>query len=124
MRHEVDLESVTGYFRGLQDSLCEAFEEADGEARFGEDRWRRPEGGGGRTRVLEGGAVFEQAGVNYSDIFGDELPAAASAQRPEIAGRSFRACGVSLVLHPGNPYVPTMHANVRFFLAELAPPNE
>jgi len=118
MSEDVDLEKVVASFRELQDRLCRGFEEADGGAVFIEDLWRRPEGGGGRTRVLSGGSVFEKAGVNFSDIHGKELPAAASAQRPELAGRSFRACGVSLVLHPENPYVPTMHANVRFFVAE------
>lgn len=123
MKAEMDLQAVIDYFEGLQARLCSAFEETDGEGRFVEDEWRRCEGGGGRTRVLRSGRLFEQAGVNYSDIFGDELPEAASAQRPELSGRSFRACGVSLVLHPWNPYVPTMHANLRFFVAE-APDHE
>lgn len=85
---------------------------------FQEDLWEKPLGGGGRTRVLEHGAVFERAGVNFSHVFGDGLPAAATAARPELAGRSFQALGLSLVLHPQNPYVPTTHANVRFFIAE------
>ena len=113
-----DPEAVREYLTGLQDRICAAFEEADGVARFREDRWERPEGGGGRTRVLEEGGVFERAGVNFSDVRGAALPPAASARRPELAGRAFRAMGVSVVVHPRNPYVPTSHANVRFFLAE------
>ena len=78
----------------------------------------RPEGGGGRTRVLQNGNVFEQAGVGFSHVFGNNLPPAATTQRPELAGRNFQAMGVSLVIHPNNPYVPTSHCNVRFFIAE------
>jgi coproporphyrinogen III oxidase len=114
----VDAEAVAEYLRGLQETICAALEAEDGGARFGDDRWEREEGGGGRTRVLAGGAAFEQAGVGFSDVRGSHLPAAATARRPELAGRSFRALGVSLVIHPANPYVPTSHANVRFFLAE------
>jgi coproporphyrinogen III oxidase len=113
-----DAAAVEAYLTHLQDTICTALETADGAARFAEDRWRREEGGGGRTRVLAGGAVFEKAGVGFSHVHGGELPASASAQRPELAGRSFRALGVSLVLHPENPYVPATHANVRFFVAE------
>jgi len=116
----VDAEAVAEYLRGLQETICGALEAEDGGARFGDDRWEREEGGGGRTRVLAGGGVFEQAGVGYSDVRGTHLPAAATARRPELAGRSFRALGVSLVIHPANPYVPVSHANVRFFLAERA----
>ena len=112
------VEPVRDYLRGLQDRVCLALEQEDGEEAFREDVWERREGGGGRSRVLRGGAVFEQAGVNYSDVRGASLPAAASANRPELAGRSFRAMGVSLVIHPNNPHVPTSHANVRFFAAE------
>jgi len=117
-----DVAAVEAYLTHLQDRICTALEAEDGSARFREDRWQRAAGGGGRTRVLSGGAVFEKAGVGYSDVHGAELPGSASAQRPELApdlaGRSFRALGVSLVLHPQNPYVPTTHANVRFFVAE------
>ncbi len=102
----------------LQDRLCRDFEACDGEARFREDRWTRAEGGGGRTRVIEDGAVFAKGGVNFSYVTGASLPAAASARRPELAGRGFRALGVSVVMHPVNPFVPTSHANVRFFIAE------
>jgi coproporphyrinogen III oxidase len=112
------IDRIADYLTGLQDRLCAGFEDSDGKASFREDCWERPEGGGGRTRVLEGGGTFEKGGVNYSLVHGDALPAAASARRPELAGRSFRALGVSVVMHPVNPYVPTSHANVRFFMAE------
>ncbi|MGD2113989.1 MAG: oxygen-dependent coproporphyrinogen oxidase [Acidobacteriota bacterium] len=110
---------VRDYLTGLQDRITAALEEEDGE-RFREDAWERPAGGGGRSRVLEGGGLFEKAGINFSEVAGEGLPASATARRPELAGRSFRAMGVSLVLHPENPHVPTSHANVRFFLAEKA----
>lgn len=113
-----DVPAVKNYLHGLQDHLCAALESEDGTARFHEDAWDRPEGGGGRSRVLHDGTVFEQAGINFSHVHGDSLPAAASERRPELAGRSFQAMGVSLVIHPHNPYVPTSHANVRFFIAE------
>ena len=109
---------VIAYLRDLQARICAAIEEVDGSARFQSDRWQRPEGGGGDTRVLSDGAVFEQAGVNFSHVTGATLPASATAQRPELAGASWVATGVSLVLHPRNPYVPTTHANVRFFAAD------
>ncbi|WP_018949198.1 oxygen-dependent coproporphyrinogen oxidase [Thioalkalivibrio sp. ALMg11] len=114
----VSIERVIDYLQGLQDRICQGLEGLDGQARFEEDAWERPAGGGGRTRVLREGAVFEQAGVNFSHVMGDNLPASATAHRPEMAGRSFQATGVSLVIHPHNPYVPTSHANVRFFIAE------
>ena len=110
-------DSVRGYLSSLQDAVCRALESSDGDARFGEDAWTRPAGGGGRTRILSGGAVFEKAGVAFSDVSGTELPPAASARRPELAGRPWRAIGVSVVIHPANPYVPTTHANVRYFLS-------
>lgn len=112
------VDSVNGYLRELQDRICAACEAEDGQERFIEDSWERPDGGGGRTRVLQDGPVFEQAGVGFSHVYGDRLPPSASAQRPELAGRAFQAMGVSLVIHPRNPYVPTSHANVRFFIAE------
>lgn len=102
----------------LQDRLCRDFEACDGQATFREDAWTREEGGGGRTRVIEEGAIFGKGGVNFSHVTGASLPTAASARRPELAGRSFQALGVSVVMHPVNPYVPTSHANVRFFIAE------
>ena len=113
-----DTAAVRTYLRDLQDRISSAIEAEDGAERFQEESWERPEGGGGRTRVLSEGAVFEQAGVGYSHVFGPGLPPSASAQRPELAGRSFEALGVSLVFHPRNPYAPTTHMNVRFFLAE------
>jgi coproporphyrinogen III oxidase len=112
------IERVRSYLIDLQDRICTAFEEADGTGRFREDSWLRQEGGGGRARVMEAGAVFEKAGINFSHVFGSELPPSASASRPKLAGRHFQALGVSLVIHPRNPYVPTSHANVRFFIAE------
>ena len=114
------LAAVQQFLQQLQNNICKALEQADGKAPFVEDAWQRAEGGGGKSRVLTGGAVFEQAGVNYSHVFGANMPASATAHRPELAGRSFNACGVSLVIHPNNPYLPTTHANVRFFIAEKA----
>jgi len=113
-----DIDAVRAYLVDLQDRICDALAAEDGGPGFREDAWDRPEGGGGRTRVLEEGAVFEKAGVNFSAVSGERLPSSATAQRPELAGRSFQALGVSLVIHPRNPYVPTSHANVRFFIAE------
>ena len=112
------LEKVKAYLLGLQDEICAGLELQDGQAAFQEDSWDRPQGGGGRTRVIENGAVFEKGGVNFSHVYGDQLPASATHARPELAGRSFQAMGVSLVMHPKNPFIPTSHANVRFFIAE------
>lgn len=117
---DVDINAVKNYLLGLQDRICRAVETEDGKERFREDEWSRDEGGGGRTRVLAEGACFEQAGVNFSHVFGKSLPPSATAQRPELAGCAFQALGVSLVIHPRNPYVPTSHMNVRFFIAEKA----
>jgi coproporphyrinogen III oxidase len=105
------------FLRELQDRICTAIEQLDGKARFEEDAWTRPAGGGGRTRVMRDGAIFEQAGVNFSRVYGHQLPPSATAHRPDLAGGSFIATGVSLVLHPRNPNVPTTHANVRYFEA-------
>lgn len=102
----------------LQEQFCAALEAEEGRARFQEDLWQRPSGGGGRTRVMAEGELWEKGGVNFSHVFGEGLPASATAQRPELAGRRFEALGVSLVIHPRNPYVPTSHANLRFFVAE------
>ena len=117
-----DREAVLDYLIRLQERICEALEQEDGGAGFLRDRWQRePDkglGGGGLSCVLQQGAVFEQAGVNFSHVTGPRLPASATAHRPELAGRAFEAMGLSLVIHPANPYVPTSHANVRFFLAE------
>jgi len=113
----IDVQAVQDYLLTLQDALCTAFEALDGQGVFAEDDWIRPAGGGGRTRVLSEGAVFEQAGINYSHVAGQNMPASATAHRPELRGRHYEAMGVSLVVHPRNPYVPTSHANVRFFIA-------
>jgi len=117
---QVDIAAVKAYLLALQDDICQQLESEDGRASFVEDAWERPAGGGGRTRVIADGAILEQGGVNFSHVFGDKLPPSATAQRPELAGRSFQAMGVSLVIHPNNPLVPTSHANVRFFVAEKA----
>lgn len=114
----VDFEAVKTYLLQLQDTICEKLEATDTQETFMTDSWERAEGGGGRSRVMRNGKVFEQAGVNFSHVHGDNLPPSATANRPELAGRSFEALGVSLVIHPNNPYIPTSHANVRFFFAE------
>ena len=129
----VDTHRVKAYLLELQDRICDALQQTDGGAPFIEDAWSRGSsaeqsgagpadaaalGGGGRTRVLRGGEVFEQAGVNFSHVTGPRLPPSATASRPELAGRGFEALGVSLVIHPENPHVPTSHCNVRFFVAE------
>ena len=113
-----DSGAVKEYLLALQDSICAALEDEDGTARFREDAWERDGGGGGRTRVVEGGPVLEKAGVNFSHVRGDRLPPTASQRRPELEGRGFEAMGVSLIVHPRNPYAPTSHANLRFFIAE------
>jgi coproporphyrinogen III oxidase len=118
MNETPSLDNVKSYLLELQERICNALAAEDGGAGFREDAWERPEGGGGRSRVLEDGPVFEKAGINFSHVHGANLPPSATAARPELAGRSFQAMGVSLVIHPLNPYVPTSHANVRFFVAE------
>jgi coproporphyrinogen III oxidase len=115
---EIDISLVKNYLLNLQDTICIALETEEPSARFIEDAWDREEGGGGRSRVLTNGEVFEQAGVNFSHVFGSHLPPSATVKRPELANRQFEAMGVSLVMHPRNPYVPTSHANVRFFIAK------
>ena len=116
------IREVKNYLLDLQQRIVEGLEQEDGKGRFIRDEWSRPEGdglaGGGIVRLLSEGTVFEQAGVNFSHVQGASMPASATAHRPELAGRSFQAMGVSLVIHPHNPYVPTSHANVRFFIAE------
>ncbi|MCV6622405.1 MAG: oxygen-dependent coproporphyrinogen oxidase [Cellvibrionaceae bacterium] len=114
----VDKEAVKAYLMALQDKICADLSQADGGTQFKQDQWVREEGGGGRSRVIENGNIFEKGGVNFSHVSGAAMPASATAHRPELAGRSFEAMGVSLVIHPRNPYVPTSHANVRFFIAE------
>jgi coproporphyrinogen III oxidase len=111
------IERVGDYLRSLQNRIVAAIEQVDGKQTFVSDRWTRKEGGGGESRVLVDGAVFEQAGVGFSHVFGDTLPPSATRSRPKLAGKRFQAVGVSLVLHPRNPHVPTTHANFRFFVA-------
>jgi coproporphyrinogen III oxidase len=113
-----DIRAVEDWLRSLHDQITGGLEELDGAARFRRDTWDRPEGGGGDSRVIEDGGLFEKGGINFSAVHGERLPPSATARRPELAGRSFRATGVSMVLHPRNPYVPTTHANWRFFVAE------
>jgi coproporphyrinogen III oxidase len=115
---EVSPDRVVETFRALQDHIADRLGALEPDATFEIDRWTRPAGGDGDTRVITNGATFERAGVNFSRVTGDKLPASASARRPELAGRSFLATGVSVVAHPRNPYVPTAHANIRFFVAE------
>ena len=110
-----ELHAVASWLQDLQDRIVAAIETVDGGARFQDDRWQRDAGGGGRSRVLQGGRVFEQAGIGFSQVMGDQLPAAASARHPELAGQPWQAVGVSLVFHPWNPYLPTTHMNVRMF---------
>jgi len=110
-------DSVRGYLIDLQNRICERLSEEDESRQFHEDDWSNENGGGGRTRILRGDGIFEQAGVNFSHVMGDHLPASASAERPNLSGTPFEAMGVSLVIHPLNPYVPTSHMNVRYFEA-------
>ena len=112
-----NIDDVKNYLVALQNRICAELEQLDGKATFARDAWDRPGGGGGESRVLANGAIFEQAGVGFSHVFGDEMPPSATKTRPELAGKHFQAVGVSLVLHPHNPYVPTTHANFRFFTA-------
>lgn len=113
-----DKNAVKAYLLQLQENICRDLSAADGQGTFAEDSWVREEGGGGRSRVMVNGDVIEKGGVNFSHVTGEQMPASATAHRPELAGRKFEAMGVSLVIHPHNPYVPTSHANVRFFIAE------
>ncbi len=113
-----DLGSVIEHLQAVQASTCQSLEAADGQGRFIDDAWVREEGGGGTTCILQNGQVFEHAGVGFSHVFGEQLPPSASRERPELAGCRFQAAGLSIILHPLNPYVPTTHCNVRFFMAE------
>lgn len=115
---DVDTKAVKEYLLGLQNRICSGLEAVDDKQQFREDRWEREGGGTGITRVLADGGVIAKGGVNFSHVYGNSLPPAATELRPELAGGSFQAMGVSLVIHPENPYCPTSHANVRFFIAE------
>ena len=115
-----NIDQVIEFLKQLQDTICQKLEQTDGSGVFIEDNWQRKEGGGGRTRVLTDGTIIEQGGVNFSVVSGNKLPPSATAHRPELAGRTWQACGVSLVIHPKSPHIPTSHANVRFFVAEKA----
>jgi coproporphyrinogen III oxidase len=109
--------AVIAYLRELHNRISVSIEAVDGKAKFQRDAWQRPGGGGGESRVMKEGAIFEQAGIGFSHVMGDQLPPSATAQRPEMAGANWEGMGISLVFHPRNPYVPTTHANVRFFIA-------
>jgi coproporphyrinogen III oxidase len=108
---------VSQFLRDLQDEICRGLEQLDGVATFCEDQWQREEGGGGRSRVIRDGGVFEQGGVNFSEVWGKDLPSSILVQRPEAEGHGFYATGTSMVLHPRNPYIPTIHLNYRYFEA-------
>lgn len=110
-------EQVSTFLKTLQDEICQRLEALDGEQTFQQDSWERPKGGGGRSRVIKNGGIFEQGGVNFSEVWGDDLPPSILVQRPEAAGHGFYATGTSMVLHPGNPYIPTVHLNYRYFEA-------
>ncbi len=114
---DISVADVEGWLRSVHDDISTGLETLDGSGRFRADAWERPGGGGGESRVMEGGTLFEKAGINFSLVHGKTLPPSATANRPELAGAGFTAMGVSMVLHPDNPYVPTTHANWRFFIA-------
>ncbi|NKB72359.1 MAG: oxygen-dependent coproporphyrinogen oxidase [Candidatus Latescibacteria bacterium] len=117
MADKVDIAAVKNYLLQLQESICTGLAQEDGSQSFVRDQWQRPQGGGGISQVLEEGSVIEKAGVLFSHVRGDSLPPTASQRRPELAGRGYEAMGVSLIVHPRNPYAPTSHANFRFFVA-------
>lgn len=110
-------ERISHFLKDLQDQICQSLAEADGAGPFQEDSWQREEGGGGRSRVIKNGSIFEQGGVNFSEVWGKDLPPSILVQRPEAAGHGFYATGTSMVLHPRNPYIPTVHLNYRYFEA-------
>jgi coproporphyrinogen III oxidase len=116
----MNIDIIKKYLLQLQDNLCESLQQEETVKQFKEDNWQRPQGGGGRTRALEGGEVIEKCGVNFSHVWGEPLPPSASQVRPELAGRKFQALGLSAIIHPRNPYAPTAHLNIRFFIAEKA----
>ena len=121
MQNTIDIDAVSNYLTQLQDRISNAIQQLDSDATLTQDSWQRDGGGGGRSRVFNDGSVFEQAGVNFSHVFGDALPASASAGREDIAGRSFQAMGVSLVFHPHNPFAPTTHCNVCLLYTSPSP---
>jgi coproporphyrinogen III oxidase len=110
-------QQATQFMQSLQDSICNGLETIDGQGKFQQDEWERPEGGGGRSRVISSGAIFEKGGVNFSAVFGNHLPPSILQQRPDAKGHGFYATGTSMVLHPANPYIPTVHLNYRYFEA-------
>lgn len=113
-----NIEHIKNYLLQLQDNICQQLQAEENQTKFHEDLWERPEGGGGRTRVIENGNVLEKAGVNFSHVFGSQLPTSITQQMPELKGCTFQALGISIVIHPRNPFAPTTHFNVRFFCAE------
>ncbi|MDT8398387.1 MAG: oxygen-dependent coproporphyrinogen oxidase [Pseudomonadales bacterium] len=117
MTESIETAAIKNYLLDIQQTICTGLEGVESGVKFREDRWNRDHGGSGITRVISG-EVIEKGGVNFSHVFGGSLPASATAKRPELAGRAFQAMGVSLVIHPQNPYAPTSHANIRFFIAE------
>ena len=123
MLNQINSQAVLAYLQSLQAKIIEALEVVDGKT-FLHDSWQRPEGGGGNSCMLEGGNVFERAGVGFSHVLGNKLPPAATIAHPEAAGRAWEAMGVSLVMHPRNPYVPTVHMNIRFFMAKATTETE
>ena len=114
----IDIDSIKHYLLDLQERICSEFVDIDDHLVLKTDEWQRPTGGGGKTCVLREGSIFEQCGINFSHVYGDNLPPSATANRPELAGKSFQALGNSLVIHPLNPYIPTTHMNIRFFVAD------
>ena len=113
-----DINQVKNFLLHLQEDICQRLTALDGATEFNRDEWDRDSGGTGISRVISGGAVFEKGGVNFSHVFGESMPASATALRPELAGRAYQAMGISVVMHPENPHVPTSHANFRLFVAE------
>ena len=120
----VNIAAVKEFLLGLQENICNDLGKFDRQSSFHSDKWDRGEGGSGTTRVISNGAVFEKGGVNFSHIFGKTMPASATGARPELVGRAFQAMGVSVVIHPLNPFVPTSHANFRLFVAEKRVKNQ
>jgi len=110
------IQQIRNYLLNLQNQICQTLEQEDGQS-FISDNWSKKDGGGGLTKILSNGHVFEQAGVNFSHVYGNTMPSSATEIRPELANAPFNAMGISLVIHPKNPYVPTSHANIRFFIA-------